>query len=291
MIKTDLLIIGSGFWGTSASILAQRNGIDALVVDNERLNSGSRNAAGIIRKEWFGGDFFNKIKPSDWDEKYLQKAIEFLGDFGLVTMEEEFTTYRKPGVKKIRNCFVLKSLKEFLSTAQRKIDSVLKLKKEGSNWLSDCEKEPITAKKVLIVVGAFSDRLLTNSNLPTVGVSPLRGRAVIATGNCEMVKTYESRPYKQYTIRPYESGSIRLGDTVEKKLNMGDDPLQSLFQMLNKMQPGSKPISIQDGLRPVCDKVTVKKIDNGLVVATGGHRIGLGLSLYAVEKSFEKLEI
>ena len=57
------------------------------------------------------------------------------------------------------------------------------------------------------------------------------------------------------------------------------------------MSPGAKTVRVLDGMRPVCERFTVCEIAPGLVAATGGHRVGLGIAGTIAERALRILGV
>lgn len=284
--KGDVCVIGGGFWGTSSAWHLCESGFDVTLVEDDRNGMASKAAAGIICKDWYKQDTVGKMLPDWWTPNDLEYGIEWLQDnAGLQKTGELF--YNKLGSKeKFReDCHLAPSCKAVLNLKNtlkmRTVKSeVLRLEKDGRDWLVRLPKTTLRFTNVVIAAGAFSDALLCASGLQPVGVRPLVGRAVlVATGVALNVPiTVLTRPYTHFTLRPWPGKLLRLGDTVERTGKTPPGDKKSLKKILDKFAGEYEVSEKLYGLRPVCNKVVTDKIKPGLVVAVGGHRVGLGLA-------------
>lgn len=280
----DLVVIGGGFWGTAIAVEARSNGMNTLVLDNADTKGASRNAAGIICLGWYKQQTVKSMLPSDWTHEEILEGFEWLKSRCKVEHTGElFTNFQQPKAKpKYReDCYLVPgchSLLNLTSRTQRTVDSLVA---HNGVWSISTGAGVIQAKKVAIAAGAFTDQLLEKSNLTVVNVRPLLGRAIIAnlSKECETPHTIMTRPYTHYTLRPWGNSMVgRLGDTVERSQKNREAANRGILAALAKLAPGAKPLKWLEGLRPVCDTMCVKQVAKGLVVATGGHRVGLALS-------------
>ncbi|RJQ26105.1 FAD-binding oxidoreductase [Candidatus Parcubacteria bacterium] len=294
----DIGIIGSGFWGLTCALFAKRYGLETLLIDNHKTNSGSRNAAGIITPSWFTGTFFSKISPHWWEPKYIDYGIEQLQELaGIVNSGEDIlVAYGKDYGKKKNNppVWMLPDLNKYLRSFESVLDSVFKVNRVSGGWeIIGREGKITTSKNVIIAAGIWTEKLLLNSGLKPVNVEPLGGRAIIfgLGGNRQIQKPLRvlRGPYKHITFRPWGETSIRVGDTVELVENK--NKLTVLTEECDSMFPDSGSRKVILGYRPVTGRIVVEKIDDGLIVATGAHRIGFALSPIVAKRSLQLLGI
>lgn len=287
-MKWDVAVIGGGFWGTAVAHEARRLGATVCHMDDGNVRGASRNAAGIVSKKWYvrgSGSQLNTVSnmfPEDWDFGDFEIGLAWLERYaGLERTGEIFWSYLKEEKRARDDVYLLPSYKIFEALSERINVHVSRIERTESGWrVVVGNGGDIDARSVVLACGAFTDKILEDSSLPVVGVKPLVGRAVLArvTVDLSTPLTYMSRPYTHFTLRKWEQEGVgRIGDTVEvqEKQHLEETPL---LKMLGAMAPGSDPIGTMIGYRPICKKFTVEMVAPNLVVATGGHRVGLGLS-------------
>jgi hypothetical protein len=128
---------------------------------------------------------------------------------------------------------------------------------------------------------------LNKCGIKPIGVTKLAGRGIIAKGIPKEVLPVSVmiRPYCKHTVRNWFN-YFKIGDTAEKQLV--DKHLENLRTIGRDVLDNYQEINIQLGYRPVLDKFTVESIA-GLIVATGGHRVGLGVAGLVAKKTLEAL--
>lgn len=295
----DLIVIGGGFWGTMAALLAREAGQETLLLDDLNPQGASRNAAGIVSLGWYrwrmtrdkkdvvGNIFGDTFTPSDavW-------GVNFLRERGLLrhTGEEVFTL---AGNHKFRDdLWLLSSPQELFELVERTEAKALCLQKLPECWSVLTENRIFNAHKLILAAGAFTDTLLEASNIPPIGVKGLRGRGLLIEPHkiFDVPLTVQVAPYSHLTMRPWGKGMARVGDTVEK-IPGGDERLLPLKTFAERIAPANQIVKVFDGLRPVTEKVFIQEIKPGLVVATGGHRVGLALAPSAARKALALLGV
>ena len=83
-------------------------------------------------------------------------------------------------------------------------------------------------------------------------------------------------PYVKHTVRVWPNGLWKIGDTAEKKPN--EKKLENLRTVGKMVLEDYQEIAVTAGFRPVLDRFTVEKVSSRIIIATGGHRLGLGLA-------------
>ncbi len=298
-MKTDVVVIGGGFWGTVTAWEARRRGMDALLIDSNNPLGASRAAAGMSCLHWFTKPGKTQsLLPSWWTPYKTRRAFHWLADLGAVRTGEWFSSRLKPNPVHRPDCWMLPSLQSILSLfdgCDRWQGSVKHLSRSNGRWRVHFQHPPndlvvVESEKVVIAAGAWSDTLLKLSGLPTCGVTGHRGRAlVITTSRRDLPLPYvrQVRPYTMFTARPWEDGTVRWGDTVEKTPTGGDRSLAELAEQGSSLFSDFKVRTVLEGLRPYTNKFHVEPHGSGLVVATGGHRVGMVMSLPVAERALD----
>lgn len=295
----DLIVIGGGFWGTMTASLARLWNRNTLLLDDLHPQGASRNAAGIVSMGWYRWrqtrdrkDIVGNIFAGTFQTADAVYGVHVLRDMGLLrqTGEECFTL---AGNRKFKDdLWLLSSPQDLFAQVDRTWGKVQKLVRERGYWLVVTEDRQYMTANVVVAAGAFTDALLAASGLPTVGVEGLRGRGLLIQPHkrFDVPHTVQIAPYSHVTLRPWKDGLARVGDTVEKKPG-GDEKLLPLHTIARTLAPQYETVKVFDGLRPVLQKVFIGEIAPGLVVATGGHRVGLALAPAAAKKALALLGV
>lgn len=288
----DLLVIGGGFWGSAVAAHAEHLGMDVLVLDDDSPTGASRAAAGLLHTEWFTGQLAT-VLPRWWNAKQLAYALDWLTEhWKLAQTTFEFTNKDK---RRERPIYALPA-GFALSTAE--LAGVRCLSHVDGAWAAHCsDGSEYQAERVVVAAGVGTDALLKASDLDPPGVKPLRGAALIAhisngLSDVPAICGYMARPYTTYMVRRLSDGVIRCGDTVERKPQPEDKTEALLLGVAQKYFPEARPITLVSGERPVCKEgVFVERMAKDLVVATGGHRIGLGIAPAAARRALQLLKL
>lgn len=282
----DLTIIGAGFFGVAAATAAERLGVTVQVVDDSRADSGSRNAAGLLRPPT---DRVKARIPADWHAK---PGYEWLDKLRLTSeVREDRWTYTHPEIRSSSLRVVHPS--GVLDLAKPEQAQVAWVTAVNDGWLVESfDGLAWWSRKVLIAAGVWTDSILSRSNLPAVGVGSLRGRALIVRVPDKepdgVVYSWTTRPYTTFAMRPWDTaeGTWRFGDTVEPKAD-GGKPYAELLRALAAHVPGAEFVGELNGLRPVTDQLVCKEVAPGLVASTGGHRSGLSFAGIAAHRAMQ----
>lgn len=282
----DALVVGAGYWGVAIARLLRQRGFQVDLVDDGHPRGSSRNSAGIFQKWWYKAETTSKRAPSAWD---ASPDIDWLLELGLAQQTGEAFTNEMNGNSYYRPDCYLADPKAILSLEPVQDGMVVYLRdsKEGVDAVFGHIEDPQERyRKVFVAAGAWTDKLLVRSGLEPVGVKPLRGRAVIG-GHAPKdgtPSTVLAAPYKHYTTRAW-GDKVRIGDTVEPTYReaLPDDFLRLARPVMN----GDYHFSVQDGLRPVTKQYVVEPRSDNIIVATGGHRVGLGLAMPVARRALE----
>lgn len=280
MEKHDLIVIGGGYWGSAICYEARLRGINAVVLDSNDPKSGSRNASGILHPKTYSSPLFKKYMPDDWTKEDLAASFAWLKKHcGAREVVEHFVNWTRPdlGVRKLPVGYYLDS-NEALTGLVAPIKSIVEdIERSGPDWIVN---QWHSAPRLVIAAGIHTDEMivLAVGAEHCVGVSALFGRGLGVRGTSTQPSpiVVQTRPYRKFETRPW-GDLIRVGDTAE--VNPDETKYRAeLRAVADWLAPGSETVRWFEGYRPVCEKFTVKLVAPGLVAATGGHRMGLGLS-------------
>jgi glycine/D-amino acid oxidase-like deaminating enzyme len=270
----DLAIIGGGFWGRAVYDKAAAHGLDTVLIDSRDERSGSRNAAGICALSWYTAETIAPMIPTWLTRQAIYRSIDWLQmQWGLLPTPEHF---QGPVHFKIKNNVLLLPVAEFERERTSVTDCIGAVRHVAGTWQITGESN-YQARRLVIAAGVHIDTLLQASGYAPMGVKSLRGRAVLfghAPDHLPELYTQEVSKYKHLTVRTFGS-AWRVGDTVEVKPN--DGALNWLTDWATSLGL-QQPVKTLEGFRPVLKQFTVELFDTNGVVATGGHRVAMGLS-------------
>jgi glycine/D-amino acid oxidase-like deaminating enzyme len=297
----NLLVVGAGFWGSTAAIIARAHGHAVTVLDDGNPRGASRNAAGMVHPEWYKHASGASYRiPTRWTPAHISESIGWLETtWGATSRGELFSSYHnpeawrhKPGLRTLHNPLAI------LESAEPERARITHVEPAHQGWAAVAEDgRTWEARTLLLATGAWTDAILETSGLPPVGVVPLRGHALIITGDLvsDLPMTRYVAPYRHYTIRPWlKRGQWRAGDTVERTISTerAAATLGTLRDYCKTMIPEHQEQDVLDGYRPIRPDhgMDVETIAPGLLVATGGHRIGLGVAAVAAHDVLRRME-
>jgi glycine/D-amino acid oxidase-like deaminating enzyme len=288
----DLAVVGGGYWGVATALRARESGKDVILFDDSDPLAGSRNASAICDPASYKSKVFRRFWPTGWTKDDLKESLNWLlGNGGELTEEVFLNQFEGRGIRPIRpKAIYLKSNEDFLRRFPATTAEVLGLERRGILWELRTRTGTFLARKICLALGYRTDAFLAKAGMPLLGVGRLYGRGIIVRGTpaypvpiCVM-----TRPYVKHTIRQWEDG-YRVGDTAERgEVKEGVDP-NLLAVTESVMGDQYEVLRSVNGFRPTADKFLVDKIAPGLAVATGGHRLGLGLAGLAAKKVLEAL--
>lgn len=278
----DLIVVGGGYWGTGIAYEARRLGWDVLVIDSGDPRSGSRNASAICDPSAYKSKIFQPLWPPDWQKSELEESFNWLVARGGRVVEEAFwNRFAGTEPRKGTKCIYLEDNSTLLRLiGGRKMRDVVRFGDErewGWNVVTEREGVGLATKRLVVAAGYKTDEVLKSLRVESVGQTVLPGRGIIAAGTpkLELPVTVMIRPYTKHTVREW-NGSYRIGDTAEE--NFTEKRLEALREIGRETLGGYKEEEVVHGFRPVTDRFLVEKVAPNLVVATGGHRLGLGLT-------------
>lgn len=272
--RWDLVVIGGGYWGSAVARLARATrGWSVVVLDDGDDEGASRASAGYVRWSWLSGQL-GGIVPDWWEDAHTAWSRDLLKDWGAREVTERAEDYKgnsseRSGLFLVNPWEVLS--RDFTARVQR-----VERRPDGWDVLTSLH-DAIPAQRVVIAAGVWTDALLSASGFKPLGVEQLTGSALIFAGELDTeARSYMTRPYHHVQMRRWRPGQVRVGETVSKEYP--DNKLGALIAEAGKLYPQGRNPAIVTGRRPVLPRATVAELGDGLVVAVGGHRIGLSLA-------------
>jgi glycine/D-amino acid oxidase-like deaminating enzyme len=287
-VPYDVLIVGAGYWGVATALVAERRGASVVLVDSERKESGSQAASGHFAFGWYKGPWVHRVRAA-YEQAELfgvlfrhtgaivnTKRQREQGDFYTGRERSDWYTFQPPNFLGLRKPDLASEVKAVGSDGP------------GKAW-AEFNGKRLHARCVVVAAGCWTDELLAASNLPTLGVTHLRGTGAIYAGRVPVegkVFLHELNPFKQFAIREWGNGKYRVGETSEAVLNR--PPSEYVADMLRKVRghlPNEgwvRPLQLISGRRPLLESgPSVLEVVPGVVAATGGGRIGAVLGFWA----------
>lgn len=301
----DVAVVGSGYWGTSIALKAAEAGKSVIVIANDDPKGGSINASGILDPKVYFRSGFEKRWPADWAKSELDDSIAWLLDHGAYRVMERFwNEFRKTPARDNREMIYVPSVTSFTDQIYQDRYGIVITKGtvyglsgglNGSQELRYTTKAMTMeghayARNVVFATGYRTDELLDTLSLSKMGVGRLWGRGFNAKGTpkTDLPVSVMIRPYCKHTVRQWADGTIKVGDTAEEKPS--DKKYAALKAVGEAAIDNMKIVFESDGYRPVTDRYLVHKYhERPIIVATGGHRLGLGTAPIAANKVLQCL--
>lgn len=282
---TDLVIIGGGYWGLAIAIEARKAGFNVNLVDDGAPDAGSRAASGIADRVSFKSPIIRKLLPDNWTQDDIDESFAWLCAHGGVERQLTFWNWFEGREPRPGNHVVMLDRLDTLANyvPGRKLATVAE--RHGKTVIL-ATGHTFTPDRLVIAAGARSE------TLTGVPVNALFGRALIVEGILKddspaLPLNLLIAPYRNVHVRPW-GRYYRVGDTVEPKPN--DDRLKPLYKVVDLcFKPRYNIVRVEQGYRPTTDKFVVEQIEPGVILATGGYRVGLGLAGLVAKKVVEML--
>lgn len=288
---TDLIVVGAGFWGVATALLAERRGLTVTLIDSASQYSGSRAASGYASLDWFKGE---QRQEASWSLSAAREHGVVLRA-GVTLVRTGFGSDRKISapidwrVFDPVQWFALRR-PDIVCTVQHLVGRrvVLAPPSGGTEAVS-------AARGVVVCAGVWTDRLLALSGLQVLGVKSLPGSAAFYEGNHvgDRVVLHGINPYRHYAIRSWPDGTTRVCATLEKRgVAHRQQYVDAMCAAVQKdLGPGASVVRrIVSGERPMLeDGPTAKLVDENVVAASGGGRVGASLAFWYARRSLELL--
>jgi hypothetical protein len=253
------------------------------VLDDADPLAGSRNASAIVHVHTYDSPIFADLWPRDWSREELERSLGWLVETcGARPSVETFwnldrrdlgqrTSRERPPLYLPTNGALL----DLVAAERRRVSA---LWRDGAEWIAETWEGPVRGRRVLVAAGYRTDEVLASAGLGTLGVRRLFGRGLLVEGRAVVAlpAMVMGGPYRKYAIRDWAPGVVRVGDSAERTPREGHAAF--LRKLAEAIVPGGREVGWMAGYRPVLDRFTVAKLADGLAVATGGHRMALGLA-------------
>jgi glycine/D-amino acid oxidase-like deaminating enzyme len=299
-LSAELIVIGGGYWGAGIAFEGRQRGWTVLVIDDGDGRSGSRAASAICDPHAYRTRIGKKHLPPDWTDQDLTGSFDWLIQRGGYRCREYLWNIRRNTPPHFRGEVILLADPHVLTRLAGPFvrGQVVHAERDGGRWEvvvdpveSAGQRLYLTAKRVAIAAGYRTDDCLDAFGLQPLGVGRLYGRGLNVVGATHAGVPHpisvQLRPYLKHTVRPWRDGTWRIGDSAEE--NPDDRYVANLHTVGNKVFQHYTVQEVVEGFRPVLDRFLVTDLSPGLVVATGGHRLGLGITGLVAKKATEML--
>lgn len=291
----DVVVVGSGFWGSAIARQLKKAGLNYVVLDNGDLSSGTRNSGAYTCLRWFDSGTVTKHMPLEWTIERIEKWINWLHHNEYIEPVGQWIWNKMAGGRWTRyhDCYLMKDVSAFCNKTKAKSAIVDKVEDKGKSCVIHTNFGKVKAGMVVLATGAWTDSILQASGFAGIGVEGLTGRAILVNPLESEIKkqlqywkgeviTINIRPFKNYDLLPNSDNWWYFGATTEKILSdkSYDEMLSSLSTVFGESNVIVK--KTLTGVRPVFDQ-GISRVSGRIVAATGGGRIGLALAGPAAE--------
>lgn len=287
-MKYDLVVIGGGYWGTAIAYEGRAKGWTTLLIDSCDTLAGSRNSSAVCDPAAYKSNIFQKYWPTGWQPSELEESLNWLVSVGggRLVREAFWNLFQGTDPRAGSAAIYLDDNTQLERLHPREAGTVHRGEKRAGGWVLHSSLGELQTTRIAVAAGTNTDNVLGSLSLPKIGVESLAGRGIILRGTprVEVPVSVMIRPYTKHTIRDWK-GAWRVGDTAEPGDTLNDKKLEDLRKVVKAVMPGATEIKTVVGYRPVMAQFTVDKLAPGVVVATGGHRLGLGLSGLVASRS------
>ena len=287
----DVIVIGSGFWGSAIARKLKKAGLDYTVLDNGDGHSGTRNSGAYTCLRWFDSGTILKHIPENWTKEKVRRWVTWLVKQGYLELTGQWIYNKRLKTwKRYEDCYVMRDVSRFSNRTKAIAAEVLNIEMRKDRCrvnvmrLGSPAANSFDAKYVVMATGSWTDKILERSNLPISGTTTLIGRAVLLKPNKIKlpfewkgeVLSINTRPFKNFDLIPNAKNWWYFGATTEKEASEKayDEMLTAAVDLVGD---SAEITTVLVGFRPILDN-GVRQINDRVIVATGGGRIGLALA-------------
>ncbi len=270
----NIVIIGAGIAGSSATRIARAKGWNATLIDHAPMQAASRSAIATIRPSWF-----DKSERTD-----LDRSWEWYRQWGAAGSKHAFvSSYRNQEVKNQKDWWLVDPLIPLLEPDIR--ERVTQIR---DNCVELADGTTLQADATLNCTGAYGANLAQNVTL-FAGVTWISNNAQL-----------DHAPYRVHHLRPYKSLSVaqingvtRLGSSISKNADQAIADGKYLLETAHALKiintSSDWEMSLGWRAKGIGGKPIYPKLGERNAYLSGLARSGYGLSPALTEKWLESL--
>ena len=272
-------MVGGGFWGTAIARVAADAGASVTLIDSAEPSAASRAASGYYARSWYKGLWAERARAAESLGRHHGAVFDFDGaDVVGRKARLDWATFWPEDV-----------LALYAERAAGKVTRV----ERGRVHLQG--GDVVEGGLVVLAAGVWTDQILNASGLALVGVEALGGRGLLFKAERTPARTMlvPVTSYFAYAARSWGLGVVRLGETLERDPSRAHDYTEKMrVRALGPLQEAVGTLEDRGsiwGMRPVLPEPTVREASPGIVVATGGGRVGGVLAWWAAAEVLRRL--
>ena len=287
----DVIVIGAGFWGSAVARKLKKAGLSYAVVDDGNMASGTRNSGAYTCLRWFDSDTITKHLPLHWTKNKVRKWVRWLEKNDYLEPVGQWTYNKARDTwKRTDDCYLMRDVSAFSNRTKAIPGKAVAIGMHKDFCIVSLENNSLYGRHVVVAAGIWTDSILQKSNLPLSGVQALGGRALILKPQKKHIFQNDKydidewknevisinvRPFKNFDLLPNSKNWWYFGATTEREESdkAYDEMVRAGIDLVGETQV-TKTLT---GFRPIMPE-GVKRINDKVIVATGGARIGLALA-------------
>jgi len=285
----DLAVIGAGYWGVAISLMAESRGLSVCLIDSQNRHSGSRNAGGHFSLDWFSGPFKEHMELALADAEShgfeIDRSCAKMNSIYDRAKHGKMHFKDKPGWWTFKPGACL-SLRE-----PDIVGEVVGISGKNRNAIVCTDEEDVWSSNIVVAAGAWTDHVLTNSGYKGIGVSALRGSAVVFKGtNRRSTMLHQTTPYRQVSLRNWGEGQIRVGETTETGTKPTSMYVEKMLGTISHLlEEGDSPKQCMTGFRAMRKEPFAGRVSEKIYAASGGGRNGGIMGFWAARRILEEI--
>lgn len=281
MEKTDVIIIGSGLFGSMTAKHFINNGMDVIVLDREHEMSASKCSFGIFKMGWI---------------KKIQDLV--LNGLEVITQNTEYKQvdfFDLDKEERIQMDFIDCSLILNHPYKKEKVDKIIQ-----KRVICESGNVYFAKKAIIVAAGVWTNQILAQSGIkPRTMIDAYWGATFDVEKNINISRIYQWAPYKQCVLFKNENGFVFSDGSTVKNPSTDDKRLEKVGNRMMAHLYDSVQISIdvnsikrvKEGYRPYISKEAsfIQQHQDFVWSATGGAKNSTVLCGYIAKTLFEQI--
>lgn len=286
---TELIVCGAGFFGVATALVAESYGAKVTLVASQEPEAASRAASGYFARGWFKGDWKGRAEHAEELAQRHGVVLTWTGaDVATWANTRAGSTTLVP-----KSDWAIFDPAAFL--ARRPVDVPEAVVKVSPGRVETATGRVLLAPTIVCALGVGTERVFAASGLASLGMTALGGRGIVLEAPTRPARTicHYVTPYHSNSMRPWGETQVRIGETVEARPEDAPTYIKKLWDSMGRYTPPfSRIVEERWGARPTLKGgPRVSMVAPGLVVATGGGRVGGVLAFWAGAEACRLLRI